>query len=126
MPRWPEKKKAKAKTKTKRKYTRRNVETMATANQAENVHNYSPSISTDAPSINDLFSMDKPKEVRRPSGVDLYTLVNNAAQFTKFLKPFITIEKQLAKATSKYQAADRARDELYVKRAQLLDKSLSE
>lgn len=78
------------------------------------------------PSINDLFNMGKPTQVQRPSGVDLYTLVSNAAQFTKFLKPFIVIEKQLAKANSKYQAADRARDDLYTKRAQLLDKSLSE
>jgi len=78
------------------------------------------------PSINDLFNMNTPKQVQLPSGVDLYTLVSNAARFTKFLKPFVAVEKQLAKANNKYQAADRARDELYAKRAQLLDKSLSE
>lgn len=95
-------------------------------NRPENDHNYSASTSANEPSISDLFNMDKPKEVRRPSGVDLFTLVSNATQFTKFLKPFIVIEKQLAKAISMYQAADRTRDELRNKRAQLLDKSLSE
>lgn len=80
----------------------------------------------DGATVANLFMSDRPKQVERPFGVDLPTLINNASQFVKFLKPFVTLEKQLTKAHAKNRAAEEACDSLYQKRNALLDKSLSE
>jgi len=74
----------------------------------------------------DYYEKREPTPPRRPDGVSIYQLINRASEFTKFLKPFLAVEKKLAVAVKKRDAADTVVVELRITREGLLQKALSE